>query len=258
MKIATYNINGITKRLDNLRAWLTAAKPDVVCLQEIKCTNAAFPHAELSVAGYEAIWAGQGPHHGVAILARGVKPIETARELPGDKRDREARYIEAAIDGILIGCLYLPNGNPQPGPKFTYKMAWFERFIEHAAALAAANVPVILAGDYNVVPTDADIYNTRSWKNNALLQPAPRAAYARLLAEGWTDALRTLHPNEPMYTFWQYLREAWPRNSGMRLDHLLLSPLAAKRLTAAGVDRETRAAPNASDHAPTWITLTKK
>ena len=226
-----------------------------MCLQEIKCTNADFPHDALTAAGYGAIWAGQGPHHGVAILARGLKPIETARELPGDKRDREARYIEAAIDGNLIGCLYLPNGNPQPGPKFAYKMAWFERFIAHAASLKAANVPVILAGDYNVVPTDADIYNTRSWKNNALLQPAPRAAYASLVTDGWTDALRTLHPNEPMYTFWQYLRDAWPRDAGMRLDHFLLSPMAAKRLRSASVDRDVRGKPNASDHAPTWINL---
>jgi exodeoxyribonuclease III len=255
VKIATFNINGVVKRLDNLLAWLAAAQPDVVCLQEIKCRNAEFPHDALNAAGYGAIWAGQGPHHGVAILARGIRPIETARALPGDKRDSEARYIEAAIGGVLVGCLYLPNGNPQPGPKFAYKMAWFERFRAYAAELKGANVPVVLAGDYNVVPTDADIYNTRSWKQNALLQPEPRAAYARLQDDGWLDALRSLYPNDPMYTFWQYLRDAWPRDAGMRLDHLLLSPVAAQRLTRAGVDREVRGEPNASDHAPAWIEL---
>jgi exodeoxyribonuclease-3 len=255
MKIATFNINGINRRLQNLLAWLEAAQPDVVCLQEIKCRNSDFPRRTLRAARYGAIWNGQGPHHGVAILARDAEPLETRRELPGDPTDREARYIEAAVNGILIGCLYLPNGNPQPGPKFVYKLAWFERLIAHGDALLAENVPALLIGDYNVVPTDADIYNVRSWKKNALLQPAPREAYRRLLARGWTDALHELHPDEPMYTFWDYLREAWPRNAGMRLDHSLVSPALRERLREAGVDRDVRAAEGASDHAPAWITL---
>jgi exodeoxyribonuclease-3 len=255
MKIATFNINGVNRRLPNLLAWLDASRPDVACLQEIKCRNAEFPQAALEAAGYASIWRGQGPHHGVAILARGVEPIETRRELPGDRIDSEARYLEAAVDGILIGCLYLPNGNPQPGPKFTYKLAWFERLIAYAAELQAASVPVVLAGDYNVVPTDADIYAMRSWLTNALVQPEPRAAYARLLEAGWTDALEALHPGEPVYTFWHYLRGAWGRNAGMRLDHLLLSRAVASRLKRAGVDREVRGAENASDHAPAWIEI---
>ncbi len=253
MKVATFNINGINKRLNNLLAWLDARQPDVVCLQEIKCRNREFPHHALRDAGYHALAHGQGPHHGVAILTRGIEPIETRRELPGAPNDREARYLEAAVHGILIACLYLPNGNPQPGPKFDYKLAWFERLIAYAAELDAAKIPVLLVGDYNVVPTDADIYALRSWKNNALVQPAPRAAYARLLAQGWTDAIHTLHPDEPMYTFWDYMRDAWGRNAGMRLDHLLLSRSLAKRLTAAEVDRAVRGAENASDHAPAWI-----
>jgi len=223
--------------------------------KKIKCHNAAFPHAALGAAGYGAIWRGQGPHHGVAILARDTQPIETRRELPGNANDVEARYLEAAVGGVLIGCLYLPNGNPQPGPKFTYKLAWFDRLIAYAAELQAAAVPVVLAGDYNVVPTDADIYSLRSWRANALVQPEPRAAYASLLDGGWTDAIKTIHPSEPMYTFWHYLRGAWARNAGMRLDHLLLSRAVAPRLKNAGVDRSTRGADNASDHAPAWIEL---
>jgi exodeoxyribonuclease-3 len=255
MKVATFNINGINKRLNNLLAWLDVRRPDVVCLQEIKCRNREFPHHALREAGYHALCHGQGPHHGVAILARGAEPLETRRELPGAPGDREARYLEAAVDGILIGCLYLPNGNPQPGPKFDYKLAWFERLIAYAAELQAAAIPVLLIGDYNVVPTDADIYALRSWKNNALVQPAPRAAYARLLAQGWTDAIHTLHPDEPMYTFWDYMRDAWGRNAGMRLDHLLLSPSLAPGLTAASIDRDVRGVGNASDHAPAWVEL---
>ena len=255
MKIATYNINGIVGRLPNLLAWLEEARPDAVALQEIKCTDAAFPRTALERAGYGAIWLGQGPHHGVALLARGADPIETRRELPGDPDDREARYIEGAIGGVLVGCLYLPNGNPQPGPKFDYKLAWFERLIAYAATLKAAGVPTVLAGDYNVVPTDGDIYATRSYAQNALLQPEPRAAYARLLREGWTDALGDLHPGEAVYTFWAYLRNAWPRDAGLRIDHLLLAPDILPRLIDAGVDREVRGRENASDHAPVWIEL---
>ena len=226
-----------------------------MCLQEIKCTNAAFPRAALEAAGYAAIWRGQGAHHGVAILARGAEPIETRRELPGDPGDREARYIEAAVNGVLIGCLYLPNGNPQPGPNFDYKLVWFARLLAYAAELQAGAVPAVLAGDYNVVPTDADIYDLRSWKDNALVQPEPRALFAQLVERGWTDALRTLHPAEPMYTFWHYLRKRWERDAGMRLDHVLLSKALADRLTAAGVDRDVRGKPEASDHAPAWISL---
>ena len=202
MKIATFNINGVNTRLANLLAWLEATAPDAVCLQEIKCTDAAFPHRALEAAGYGAVWRGQGRDHGVAILARGSTPIETRRELPGNPDDHEARYIEAAVNGILLGCLYLPNGNPQPGPKFAYKLAWFDRLIAHAGALHAAGVPAVLAGDYNVVPTDQDIYAMRSWLKNALVQPEPRAAYARLLRQGWTDTLADLHPDEVHYTFW--------------------------------------------------------
>lgn len=255
MKIATFNINDIRKRLANLLLWLARAQPDVVCLQEIKCTNAHFPAAELEAAGYGAIWHGQGANHGVAILARGVTPIRTRCELPGDPSDQEARYIEGAVGGVLIGCLYLPNGNPQPGPKFTYKLAWFERLIAHAAELHAAGVPAVLAGDYNVVPTDGDIYSMKSWRQNALVQPEPRAAFARLLHHGWTDALGDLHPGEAVWTFWSYLRNSWDRDAGLRIDHLLVSQELLPRLISGSVDRETRGAENASDHAPVWIEL---
>jgi exodeoxyribonuclease-3 len=255
LRIATFNINGVERRLKNLLDWLAATAPDVACLQEIKCRNADFPHAALKAAGYGAIWRGQGPHHGVAILARGTEPIETRRELPGDPADREARYIEAAVNGVLVGCLYLPNGNPQPGPKFEYKLAWLARLLTYAAELAAADVPAVLAGDYNVVPTDADIYDMRSWKDNALVAPEPRALFALFTERGWTDALRALHPAEPMYTFWHYLRKRWERDAGMRLDHLLVGRALAGRLSGAGVDRLVRGEPNASDHAPAWITL---
>lgn len=255
MKIATFNINGVQRRLPNLLAWLRDAAPDVVCLQEIKCRNADFPRASLNDAGYGAIWQGQGPHHGVALLTRGAEPLETRRGLPRDPSDREARYIEAAVNGVLVGCLYLPNGNPQPGPKFDYKLAWFARLLTYAGELAAAGIPAVLAGDYNVIPTDFDVYDMRSWKDNALAQPEPRALFALLNQRGWTDALRTLHPAEPMYTFWHYLRKRWDRDAGMRLDHLMLSPALAGRLLAAGVDRDVRGEPNASDHAPAWVTL---
>ncbi len=257
MKIATFNINGINQRLQNLVDWLAFAKPEVVCLQEIKCRNADFPRKSLDDVGYDAIVHGQGPHHGVAILARSFKPIETRRDLPNGANDREARYLEAAIGGVLVGCLYLPNGNPQPGPKFDYKLAWFERLNAYAAELARQRIPAVLAGDYNVVPTDADIYALRSWKHNALVQPEPRAAFNRLLGQGWTDALRRFHPTAPTYTFWHYDRDAWRRNAGMRLDHLLASPSLAQRVVDANVDRDVRGFENASDHAPVWLTLDK-
>ncbi len=254
MKIASFNINGINGRLMNLQSWLAEAKPDVVCLQELKCEQTAFPRAALEAAGYGAVWAGQRSWNGVAILARGASPVLTRRGLPGEAADAPARYIEAAVGGVLIGCLYAPNGNPQPGPKFDAKLAWHARHAEHAAALLATGLPVVMAGDYNVVPTERDIYASRSWTDNALLQPQSRAAYATLLAQGWTDALRTRHPDEPCYTFWDYKRDRWARDAGMRLDHLLLGP-AAGRLADAGVDRWVRGEAHASDHAPAWVVL---
>ena len=255
MRIATFNINDVNKRLGVLLEWLGETQPDVVCLQELKAEQGRFPQAELGYAGYGAVWRGQRSWNGVAILARGGEPVLTRSRLPGDPKDTQARYIEAAVEGVLVGCLYAPNGNPQPGPKFDYKLAWGERLIAHAADLQAAGVPVVLAGDYNVVPTDRDIYPSRSWAKNALVQPEPRAQYRRLLEAGWTDALRTLHPDAPCYTFWSYLRESWPRDAGLRLDHLLLSRSLADRLVAAGVDREVRGRENASDHAPAWVVL---
>jgi exodeoxyribonuclease III len=255
MKIVTFNINNINKRLENLLAWLRTAKPDVVCLQELKATDREFPQAALAKAGYGAAWRGQKSWNGVAILARGSDPIVTRRELPGNADDGQARYIEAAVNGVLITSLYAPNGNPQPGPKFTYKLAWMERLIAHTADLFAADVPVVLAGDFNVVPTDRDIYPTKSCDKDALLQPESRARYARLLRQGWHDAVRSLHPNAAMYSYWSYLRNRWPRDAGLRIDHLLLSKQAAKRLVAAGVDRDVRGKDNASDHAPVWIEL---
>jgi exodeoxyribonuclease III len=255
MRIATFNINNLTKRLHNLLAWLDASKPDVVCLQELKTEQLAFPEAPLRDAGYNAVWVGQRSWNGVAILVRDAEPVLTRTRLPGDPKDDHARYIEAAVNGILITSIYAPNGNPQPGPKFTYKLAWMDRLHAHAKALLAAGLPVVLAGDYNVVPTPADIYPTRSLDTNALIQPESRAAYARLVAQGWTDALRARHPEGPLWTFWDYKRERWPADKGMRLDHLLLSPTVAPRLMDAGVDRWVRGAENASDHAPAWITL---
>ena len=255
MKIATFNINNIHKRLGNLLAWLEREKPDVACLQELKTERHLFPSDALRSAGYEAVWVGQRSWNGVAILAREQAPILTRLALPGDDADEHARYIEAAVGGVVIACIYLPNGNPQPGPKFTYKLAWFERLIEHAGQLMATGLPVVLAGDYNVVPEPQDIYPTRSLDNNALIQPASRAAFQRLLRQGWTDALRQLHPSGPLWTFWDYKFERWQADKGMRLDHFLLSPQLASLLTDAGVDRWVRGEENASDHAPAWITL---
>lgn len=259
MRIATYNINDVRKRIEPLRAWLDVTSPDVVCLQELKCTTATFPHEAIRDMGYEALVHGEARWNGVAILARGTKPIEVRRSLPplsdGEPADRQARYLEAAVQGLVVGCLYLPNGNPQPGPKFAYKLAWFARLQKHAAGLLASGHPVVLAGDYNVVPTDADIYDTRSWRDNALLQPAPRAAFQAMLDAGWVDALQRQSPDEAIYTFWGYLRNRWPRNAGMRIDHLLLSPSLAGRMVQAGVDSAVRGLEGASDHAPTWVEL---
>jgi exodeoxyribonuclease-3 len=255
VKIATFNINGVNKRLGNLLTWLARAQPDVVCLQELKADHDAFPADTLRSAGYGAVWRGEHAWNGVAILARGHDPVLTRSALPGDTDDRHARYVEAAVDGILIASLYLPNGNPQPGPKFTYKLAWLERLTAHSAGLMAAGVPVVLAGDYNVVPTPRDIYPTRSLDNNALIQPESREGFARLIAQGWTDALDRLYPESPLWTFWDYKRDRWQADKGMRLDHILLSPQMSARLAEGGVDRWVRGEENASDHAPAWVTL---
>ena len=253
MKLATFNINGVRSRLPQLLEWLAKESPDVVCLQELKGSD--FPSAELQKAGYRGIVHAERAWNGVAILGKGIEPIETRRALPGAPDDQQCRYLEAAVNGVLVACLYLPNGNPQPGPKFTYKLAWFERLLVHAQALYDSGHPVALIGDFNVVPTDLDIYNTRSWAKDALLQPQSRECFARLLAQGWQDVLRTRFPNERIYTFWDYLRKAWERNAGLRLDHLLVSPSLAPRVTGAGVDTWVRALPHASDHAPVWMTL---
>lgn len=253
MKIATYNVNGISARQQALLEWLEESKPDVACLQELK--SITFPEALIQHAGYHAIWSGQKSFNGVAILAKSGKPIERCRTLPGDPDDTHSRYIEAVIDDVVIASIYLPNGNPQPGPKFDYKLAWFERLIQHAATLIESKQPVVLAGDYNVVPTDADIYNPRSWLKDALLQPESREAYQRLLAQGWTDSVRKRYPTEAVYTFWDYMRNRWARNAGLRIDHLLLSPNVAPRMQDAGVDSYVRGKEKASDHAPTWVVL---
>lgn len=255
LKVATFNINGIRSRLPILLQWLQREAPDVVCLQELKAPDNAFPRAELEAAGYGALWHGQKSWNGVAILARDAEPLESRRGLPGFPEDEQSRYLEAAVHGVIVGCLYLPNGNPQPGPKFDYKLRWFEHFIEHAQQLWDSGHPVLLAGDYNVIPTDEDIYNPRSWRKDALLQPESRACYQRLLAQGWSDALRAQYPDERIYTFWDYFRQHWQKNSGLRIDHLLLSQTLAERLTDAGVDRWVRDLEHASDHAPTWIEL---
>lgn len=255
MKIATFNINNINKRLANLLGWLRTAKPDVVCLQELKSTDEAFPKEGIKKAGYSAVFRGQKSWNGVAIIVGVGEPILTRTALPGDPADTQSRYIEAAVNGVLIGTLYAPNGNPQPGPKFEYKLAWMKRLISHAAELYALDAPVVLAGDYNIVPTEADIYPSKSYKDNALVQPKPRALFRKLMGQGWVDAIRALNPDAPMYTFWDYKRNRWPRDAGLRIDHLLLNPKAAERLKAAGVDRDIRGIENASDHAPAWIEL---
>jgi exodeoxyribonuclease III len=255
VKIATFNVNGVNGRLARLLEWLEESRPDVACLQELKAPQDKFPAAAIEKAGYGALWQGQSRWNGVAILARGCDPVETRRRLPGEPEDEHARYVEAAVNGVLIGCLYAPNGNPVPGPKFDYKLRWLKRLRDHAADLLAADCPVVLAGDYNVIPTDLDVYKPERWLDDALFQPEAREAYAELVAQGWTDALRRLFPDERVYTFWDYWRNAWPRDAGIRIDHLLLSPKAAARLEAAGVDREVRGREGASDHAPAWIEL---
>lgn len=254
-KVATFNINGIRSRLPALLEWLSREQPDVACLQELKAGDDVFPVEAIREAGYGAVWHGQKSWNGVAILARDAEPLLSRRGLPGEPHPEQSRYIEAVVQGVVIGCLYLPNGNPQPGPKFDYKLAWFEKLIDHAGMLMEAGHPVVLAGDYNVVPTDEDIYNTRSWKKDALLQPVSRECFQRLLKQGWVDAIRRLYPNKPVYTFWDYFRQHWQTNSGLRIDHLLLSPSISKHLVDGGVDLWVRDEPKASDHAPTWVEL---
>ena len=255
MRIATYNVNGVNGRLPVLLRWLGATEPDVVCLQELKSPDEKFPLAAIEAAGYGAIWHGQKSYNGVAILARGATPVETRRGLAGDPDDVHSRYIEAAVRGVLVGCLYLPNGNPWPGPKFDYKLRWFERLAKRAAHLLSSGAPVVLAGDYNVMPTDLDVYKPERWIDDALFRIEVRRAYADLVAQGWTDALRHLHPGERIFTFWDYYRNAFARDAGLRIDHLLLSPDLAPRLLDAQVDSFVRGWEKTSDHAPTWIEL---
>jgi exodeoxyribonuclease-3 len=255
MKIATYNINGINGRLPVLLRWLREAKPDVVCLQELKAQYGEFPIAAITEAGYQALWHGQKSWNGVAILSRKLPIQELRRTLPGDRADDHSRYLEAIVGKMVIACLYLPNGNPYPGPKFAYKLKWFKRLSAHAKKLLAHDVPVALIGDFNVMPTELDVYKPEKYLNNALFRKEVRAAYARLLKQGWTDAIRHMHPDERVYTFWDYLRNAWGRNAGLRLDHFLLSPHLVPRLRKTGVDTVVRGWPKASDHAPAWIIL---
>jgi exodeoxyribonuclease-3 len=256
MKIATYNVNGVNGRLPVLLRWLAEAQPDVVCLQELKAPQEKFPEAALLDAGYNAIWHGQKSWNGVAILTRGHEIKEVRRVLPGDPEDEHSRYIEAIINNTIIGCLYLPNGNPAPGPKFDYKLAWFERLNLHAADLMAKGLPVVLTGDYNVMPTEQDVYKPERWVDDALFRPETRAAFKTLVDQGWTDAIRKLYPDETIYTFWDYFRNAYGRNAGLRIDHFLLSPQIEGRLKAAGVDMHVRGWEKSSDHAPLWIQLT--
>jgi len=255
MKIATYNVNGINGRLPVLLRWLDETAPDVVCLQELKAPEEKFPGKAISETGYHAIWHGQKSWNGVAILSRNEKPEEVRRGLPGDEEDIHSRYIEAMVDGIRIGCLYLPNGNPAPGPKFDYKLRWFERLTMHAAELFALDIPAILAGDFNVMPTELDVYKPERWVDDALFRPEVRSAFARLIAQGWTDAIRKLHPTEVIYTFWDYFRNAYARNAGLRIDHFLLSPNLKTKLKGAGVDHHVRGWEKTSDHAPVWIDI---
>jgi len=257
MKIATFNVNGIHSRLPRLLEWLAESQPDVACLQELKTSDETFPADALREAGYGAVWHGQKGFNGVAVLARSAQPVERRRGLPGDPDDTHSRYLEAEVNGLVVASIYLPNGNPQPGPKFDYKLAWFERLVQHAASLLHDKRPVVLAGDYNVVPTDAvaDVYKAASWKDDALLQPESRAAWQKLLQQGWTDAIRHLHPDAPMYTFWDYFRKRWERDAGLRIDHLLLNAPALKKLGEAGVDKAVRGREKPSDHAPAWVVL---
>jgi exodeoxyribonuclease-3 len=255
MRLATYNVNGVNGRLANLLAWLERSAPDIACLQELKSPDDRFPEAELRAAGYRAVWHGQKGWNGVAILARNEMPVLVRCGLPGDPDDTHSRYIEAEVGSLTVGCLYLPNGNPAPGPKFDYKLRWFDRFAAHASKLLRAGSPVVLAGDYNVMPTDLDVYAPDRWRDDALFRPEVREAYRRLVEQGWTDAVRATHPGQRIYTFWKYFRNAFARDAGLRIDHVLLSPDLARRLVATGVEREVRAQAKASDHAPVWAEI---
>lgn len=255
MKIATYNVNGISSRLPVLLQWLKETSPDVACLQELKAPQEKFPESAIKDAGYHAIWHGQKSWNGVAILSKNHSIEEICRVLPGDPEDSHSRYLEAKVNGIIIGCLYLPNGNPAPGPKFDYKLKWFDRLTLRAAELLSLKAPVILTGDFNVMPTEIDVYKPERWVNDALFRPETRAAFKRLMEQGWTDAIRTLYPNEVIYTFWDYFRNNYERNAGLRIDHFLLSPELKDKLKAAGVDRHVRGWEKTSDHGPVWIEL---
>jgi exodeoxyribonuclease-3 len=255
MRVVTYNVNGITARLPNFLRWLKDTRPDIVCLQELKAPQDRFPEAEIRELGYGVIWHGQKSWNGVAILTRDAEPVEIRRVLPGDPEDEHSRYIEATVNGLLVGCLYLPNGNPAPGPKFDYKLRWLERFLTHAATLVSNAEPVVLAGDYNVIPTERDVYKPERWVDDALFRVEVRERFQKLLNQGWTDALRFLHPDRTIYTFWDFFRNAYGRDAGLRIDHLLLNAPAKARLTGAGVEREVRGWEKPSDHAPTWVEL---
>lgn len=255
MKIATYYVNGINARLPVLLNWLSRTAPDVVCLQELKAPQEKFPESAIAEAGYMAIWHGQKSWNGVAVLARGYEIQEITGGLPGDPEDNQSRYMEVSVNGIIIGCLYLPNGNPAPGPKFDYKLRWLERFKARAAALLELDKPVVLAGDYNIIPSETDVYKPERWLDDALFRPEVRSAFSTLKAQGWTDAIRKLYPDQKIYTFWDYFRNAYGRDAGLRIDHLLLSPHLVDRLTSAGVDRYARGWEKTSDHAPVWIEL---
>ncbi len=255
MRIVSYNVNGIKARLPRLIEYLDEQKPDVVCLQELKSSDETFPEADIRAAGYGALWHGQKGFNGVALLARGADPVERQRGLAGEPDDLHSRYLEAEVDGVVIASIYLPNGNPQPGPKFDYKLRWIDRLRDRALTLLAEERAVVLAGDYNVIPNDDDVFSVRAMESDALMQPESRAGYRNLVAQGWTDALRTRFPKGGVWTFWDYQAGAWQRDAGFRIDHLLLSPIAADRLIDAGVDKEYRGRERASDHAPTWVSL---
>lgn len=255
MKIATLEVNGINARLPRLLEWLDEAQPDVACLQELRTTDELFPEASLRKAGYGAVWRGQRSFNGVAILARGEQPQRLCDMLPGDPADTQARYIEAAVAGLRVASVCVPSGNPRPGPRFAHKLSWLERLIRHAATLQSEALPAMLAGDFSVAPAEPDVHDVDAWRHDAMLQPESRAAFGRLLAQGWTDALGAAHPNERLYTFWDYAHDSWARDAGLRIDHLLLSPPLAARLAQAGVDRWVRGRPSASDHAPAWVVL---
>lgn len=255
LKLATFNVNGINARLENLLHWLEEEKPDVVALQELKATDQAFPVQEIEAAGYGALWHGQQSWNGVALLGRDTQPLESRRGLPGDPADKHSRYIEAAIHGLVVAGLYLPNGNPRPGPRFDYKLRWMKRLEAHARTLVDLPHPVVVMGDFNVIPTDLDVYDPKSWRKDALIQPESRQAYAQILGQGWLDAVREVFGEERVYTFWDYFRQHAERDRGLRIDHLLLNPVLAKGLKGAGVDRWVRLEEKASDHAPTWVTV---